>query len=55
MYLGVQGWRSGESTRLPPMWPSFDSQSGLSLFVLYSNSNYVIDFQDNPATKLNIQ
>ena len=23
---GVQGWRSGESTRLPPMWPGFDSQ-----------------------------
>ena len=20
-----QGWRSGESTRLPPMWPAFDS------------------------------
>ena len=20
-----QGWRSGESTRLPPMWPGFDS------------------------------
>ena len=25
-HLGVQGWRSGESTRLPPMWPGFDSQ-----------------------------
>ena len=25
-FLGVQGWRSGESTRLPPMWPGFDSQ-----------------------------
>ena len=23
--LGVQGWRSGESTRLPPMWPRFES------------------------------
>ena len=23
----VQGWRSGESTRLPPMWPGFDSQT----------------------------
>ena len=22
----VQGWRSGESTCLPPMWPGFDSQ-----------------------------
>ena len=25
-YSWVQGWRSGESTRLPPMWPGFDSQ-----------------------------
>ena len=23
---GEKGWRSGESTRLPPMWPEFDSQ-----------------------------
>ena len=22
----AQGWRSGESTRLPPMWPGFESQ-----------------------------
>ena len=22
-----QGWLSGESTRLPPMWPRFDSQT----------------------------
>ena len=22
---GEQGWRSGESTRLPPMWPRFES------------------------------
>ena len=24
---GGQGWRSGESTHLPPMWPGFDSQT----------------------------
>ena len=24
---GEQGWRSGESTRLTPMWPGFDSRS----------------------------
>ena len=39
---GVQGWRSGESTRLPPMWLGFDSRlgviCGLSLMVLYSAS-----------------
>ena len=26
LFPGVQGWRSGESTQLPPMWPGFDSQ-----------------------------
>ena len=25
-WRGVQRWRSGESTRLPPMWPGFDSE-----------------------------
>ena len=25
--FGEQRWRSGESTRLPPMWPGFDSQT----------------------------
>ena len=24
--VGEQGWRSGESTRLPPMWPAFKSR-----------------------------
>ena len=23
--VGVEGWCSDESTRLPPMWPGFDS------------------------------
>ena len=25
--FGEQGWRSGESTRLPQMWPGFKSRS----------------------------
>ena len=25
--LGEQGWRSGESARLPPLWPGFDSRT----------------------------
>ena len=29
----VQGWRSGESTRLPPMWPGFDSQTQRHMWV----------------------
>ena len=26
-------WRSGESTRLPPMWPGFDSQTRRHMWV----------------------
>ena len=25
--VGVQGWHSGESARLPPMWPGFVSRT----------------------------
>ena len=25
--IGEQGWCSGESTHLPPMWPRFNSQT----------------------------
>ena len=25
-WIGEQGWRSGERTRLPPMWPMFESR-----------------------------
>ena len=28
-----RGWRSGESTRLPPMWPWFDSRSRCHMWV----------------------
>jgi len=30
---GWQEWRSGESTRLPPMWPAFDSRSRCHMWV----------------------
>ena len=36
--LGVQGWRSGESTRLPPMWPGFDSQIRCPMWVEFVGS-----------------
>ena len=35
---GVQGWRSGESTRLPPMWPGFDSQIRCQMWVEFVGS-----------------
>ena len=28
-----QGWCSGESTRLPPMWPGFESQTQRHMWV----------------------
>ena len=31
--LDEQGWRSGESTRLPPIWPWFDSQTWRNMWV----------------------
>ena len=31
--LGERGWRSGESTRLPPMWPGFDSRTRRHMWV----------------------
>ena len=37
-YFDVQGWRSGESTRLPPMWPGFDSQTRRHMWVEFVGS-----------------
>ena len=31
--FGEQGWRSGESARLPPMWPGFDSWTRRHMWV----------------------
>ena len=36
--IGVLGWRSGESTRLPPMWPMFDSQIRRQMWVEFVGS-----------------
>ena len=30
---GEQGWRSGESARLPPMWPGFNSRTRRHMWV----------------------
>ena len=40
---GVQGWRSGESTRLPPMWPGFDSQTWRHMWVEFVGSLLCIE------------
>ena len=36
--FGVEGWRSGESTRLPPMWPGFVSQTRRHMWVEFVGS-----------------
>ena len=33
--LGEQGWRSGESTRIPPMWPGLDSRTRCHMWVKF--------------------
>ena len=33
LVFGEQGWRSGESIRLPPVWPGFDSQTRCHMWV----------------------
>ena len=35
---GIQGWRSGESTHLPPMWPGFNSQIWHHMWVEFAGS-----------------
>ena len=37
-FYGVQGQRSGESTRLPPMWPGFDSHIRRQMWVEFVGS-----------------
>ena len=34
--MGEQEWQSGESTRLPPMWPGFDSQTRRHMWVEFA-------------------
>ena len=34
----MQGWLSGESTRLPPVWPGFDSQIWRHVWVEFVGS-----------------
>ena len=38
LLFGDQGWRSDESTRLPPMWPGFDSQTRRHVWIEFVGS-----------------
>ena len=35
-FFGEQGWRSDEITRLPPMWPGFDSRTQCQMWVQFA-------------------
>ena len=54
MLNGVQGWGSGESTRLPPMLPGFDSQILHHMWVEFVGSLFCTEmfFQDTSVTLL---
>ena len=45
-----QGWRSGESTRLPPMWPEFDSRSRRHLCVEFVVGSFLAPRGFSPGT-----
>ena len=34
----MQGWRGGQSTRLPPVWPGFDSQTRRHMWIKFVGS-----------------
>ena len=57
--INTQHWRSGESPRLLPLWPGFNSQTqqhmGLSLLVLYSASRgFLRVLRFSPLLKTNM-
>ena len=42
--LALQGWRSGESTRLLPMWPGFNSRSQRHMCHMWSRCHMWVEF-----------
>ena len=61
LICGEQGWQSGQSTHLHPMWPGFDSQSQCHMWVEFvvGSCSYSERFFSGyscfpPSTKTNI-
>ena len=55
--FGEQGWRSGKSARLPPMWPGFDSRTRRHMwveFVVSSRPCFEGFSPGPPSSKTNI-
>ena len=50
----AQGWRSGESTRLPPVWPGFDSQIRRQMWVEFVGSLLYIE-RFSPGTPVSAE
>ena len=54
--LGEQGWRGGESTRLPPVWPGFDSRTQRLMLVEFvvgsrpSSERFFSGYSDFPLS-----
>ena len=49
----MQGWRSGESTRLPPKWPGFDSQIRRHMWVEFVGSHLCTE-RFSPGTPVSL-
>ena len=45
-----QGWRSGESTRLPPMWPGFESWRRRHMWVEFVVGSLLVPRGFSPGT-----
>ena len=45
-----QGWRSGESARLPPMWPGFDSRTRRHMWIEFVVSSHPCSEGFSPGT-----
>ena len=49
-FRGEQGWCSGESTCLPPMWPGFDSRSQSHMWVEFVVGSLLAPSSFSPGT-----
>ena len=47
---GEQGWHSGESTRLPPMWPGFKSRRRRHMWVEFVVGSLLCSERFSPGT-----
>ena len=51
-YFGEKGWRSGESARLPPMWPGFESRTRRHMCVEFVVGSLLAPRGFSPCTEV---